>query len=1556
MQESEPYSDAQGNETLHGLPWAMQESEPYSIHAWLRHTLMLDRPRINVTVAALDSGLSRDAVDVFEHVQEGYDFVSDTSISNDGDGRDGDWIDPGDADRHQDPVDGRSVGCSSTSSWHGTLTASLLACDAGKVPPGTSFRGAAPIGTRLMPVRVLGRCVTGYASDVADAIVWAVGGEIRGMQHLPADRAAHVILMPFAGYTGPVGCPSYLQSAVDLAIQRNATLIAAAGNHNHGSASDYVPGSCRGVISVGALNRSGRFTQYTNMDADLYLPGGDEENPLLCMSAGKMLVPCTGTSFSAAFAAAWAAHAIARQGYFSTSQRHANASLADSNNASATMQPLAVHGQLTFPADCYSWGGTTVYPFAINRFANNAGSKFWSHWEGSHNTGQWFGCASNACMYGRRNWIELGTGWQDSSGNQWYMDEFCVCMGGYHASSARFDNYPWGYVNSDARPSNAYCPGQPAAYDEITCSACADGSYCKGEAEWTERYCTTVPCTCESSAFMMHTPQRACTACVAGKYVTENNNCGTTQNRQYNRKCAECILGSSFSTNTNALSCTACVTNCGTGSFISQACTQTSQTVCTTCTKCGAGKYRTAACNGVLNTQVCTDCIRGTYSTTEGATSAATCQQCTPGKYSDVVGATEASTCKSCTAGKYSFGGAPGCTDCSSGLVSTSDGSGSCTACGLGRRASSASTCTDCLPGTFWGSATTGTIACSTCLAGTYSGRAASSCIPCSTTQVSDTARTACITCAAGKLANQATQACMDCEAGTASSVSSETACGACQPGSYSGVGWSSCRQCTPGSYSDAVKSIGCKNCPAGTFSPRNGSNSSSNCQTCPHGKYSSGGMSSCITCANDLQLLQGRTGCYGACERGLVPAWAVSRAGNESTDTGCVKCSDLGRYFENSSAPGYCVPCRECVQGQEYASVLCTSYNDAECPKCDVCTQGVSFYRVNCTLSTPASCSPCRPTCDVGFYEAGPCTLYSDADCRQCTDMCPEGEYKSSPCNSTHDAACDACPVCGPGKYVSRSCSTSHARECLDCPMGTYTDAPNRASCAPCMPGTYAPYAGMDACLRCSAGTYISGSNATSCEACGEGKYNIVSGVSSCATCPAATYLSNASTGECSLCPAGSFSPAEGMARCTVCQEGTYSPQPNGSSNNTRCLPCGPGTFSPSTGSASCEQCPRGTRSERRDGSTACVQCSAGSFASEPGQSACSACSPACTLGLAYTETDCTASTDRRCSPCRREACPLNQTSNVSWCLPSGAFACTACPEPGNDAVHLLPEYSCKTCSGKGCGGTPGTYQASTCPVPSPQGDDATSTYACGRCRGCMYRQRVNSWAFCDGSGYATYDLQPDNEVHCSPCATYCQPGQYVANLCNGRTMHNTETCANCTSCPHGSYHARRLYGSVYPEFDGDEWRRGYSEDPCNGRGVLKSDGVADCERCDACPAGKYASDVGRCTGNGIWKDNFTCTACRPCSPGHEHVSPCDGLSFSDACRPCPACAAGFHATSYWNATSNRMVCACKRCLDAPGDVCPTHYYKTNRTCSGNATYDEASVVFVRGMFERGV
>ncbi len=106
--------------------------------------------------------------------------------------------------------------------WHGTHVASVAASRKFE----GSFSGIAYNTSRLVSVRVLGKDTLGYSSDVADGLVWAVGGQINGVEDNL--HPAKIVMMAFSGLGK---CPSFMQLAVNLARSRNITMFAAAGNN-----------------------------------------------------------------------------------------------------------------------------------------------------------------------------------------------------------------------------------------------------------------------------------------------------------------------------------------------------------------------------------------------------------------------------------------------------------------------------------------------------------------------------------------------------------------------------------------------------------------------------------------------------------------------------------------------------------------------------------------------------------------------------------------------------------------------------------------------------------------------------------------------------------------------------------------------------------------------------------------------------------------------------------------------------------------------------------------------------------------------------------------------------------------------------------------------------------------------------------------------------------------------------------------------------------------------------------------------------------------------------
>src|ERR1700750_800321 len=88
--------------------------------------------RSDVVIAELDTGVRYDHPDLLMasangKLLPGYDFVSDPTIANDGDGRDADPSDPGDFISTADAATATFSGCTvENSSWHGTRVAGIL--------------------------------------------------------------------------------------------------------------------------------------------------------------------------------------------------------------------------------------------------------------------------------------------------------------------------------------------------------------------------------------------------------------------------------------------------------------------------------------------------------------------------------------------------------------------------------------------------------------------------------------------------------------------------------------------------------------------------------------------------------------------------------------------------------------------------------------------------------------------------------------------------------------------------------------------------------------------------------------------------------------------------------------------------------------------------------------------------------------------------------------------------------------------------------------------------------------------------------------------------------------------------------------------------------------------------------------------------------------------------------------------------------------------------------------------------------------------------------------
>lgn len=214
----------------------------------------------DVLVAVLDTGVLVKHPDLIANLDpndpNGFDFISDSESARDGDGRDGNADDPGDADKGQ-------------SSFHGTHVAGTIAA------VGNNNFGVTGVtwNSRIMPLRVLG-LNGGESFDILTAIRYAAG--------LPNDsnqvpvKPASIINMSLGGFF----FSQAEQDAIAEARARGVIVIAAAGNDGDAffpSALSF-PASYEGVVSVGATNilRERAFYSQFNLAVDVCAPGGEQ--------------------------------------------------------------------------------------------------------------------------------------------------------------------------------------------------------------------------------------------------------------------------------------------------------------------------------------------------------------------------------------------------------------------------------------------------------------------------------------------------------------------------------------------------------------------------------------------------------------------------------------------------------------------------------------------------------------------------------------------------------------------------------------------------------------------------------------------------------------------------------------------------------------------------------------------------------------------------------------------------------------------------------------------------------------------------------------------------------------------------------------------------------------------------------------------------------------------------------------------------------------------------------------------------------------------------------
>ena len=988
--------------------WNLMDSEPYSIHA--EGVWQMTNSTPDVVVAVIDTGMAFLARDSFLNLLDGYDFISDDWLSVDGDERDADATDPGDW----------GDACP-TPSWHGTKVASILAA---RHDNALGMKGVAQ-NCSVLPVRVLGMCRMGYATDVADAIVWAAGGEITGVPSNP--NPAKIISLSLAGQGA---CPDYLQSAVTLAVGLGAVVVAAAGNSNK-DVSGYFPANCKRVMSVAASTRDGNLAGYSNWGKMIKMsaPGGDSLNAIMALSVNALetdlsIVHGMGTSFAAPHVSGLTALI---QGVLFINNISVSLNLAlrqiTANTTQICLNGGCARGVITSDLFYSDQGIVFAQVLCSNDFATCSDDvNYWcdectcsnGYYREYRSDGYWASekCTQcGTCIAGqyRKGCVTTGAGY--CHGCQ---------LGEYCAGGSSQPVVCSGYCNAGQymSPCTATAPG--------TCTVCTNSFRnipatttiytATAPMKWTASSAWSVnrgicygcdpftPTNCRYWQMYGNQPSYIC-AYNEGYYVWWSGTqwLGSYRLSEYGGTPWHYGPGLTYSDTTD-----------GTGPvIIALLPSATSVEMCIAWTVCPAGMYQTGAPTTLVD-RVCTACTAGSFCLGGANAPSLWTAACSAG-YQETTSPTPSvnRVCAACTtAGDYCDGTTTKVV-CPVGFVCTTTSSKA--ACPAGSY---------CLGGA---NAAVGWTA--SCSAGTQE-----------TTSPTASVNRVCSACTTSGEYCDGTTLKVTCPAGSfCSTTSSKTTC-------------TSTNFCPSGSTTE-------KKCDAGYYCPDTLTKTQ-----CPQGGYCPTGVTTPTLCSKGTRGLAAGATSIANCEQ----CAASTFSGTEGSST-CSGACALPQF--SLAGASQCTPCTSMTCTATY-KVDCKPTADDECRSCSVYPGSSGAPPANAaftSLTDPA----CTWVCDSGYYLSGTATKTCVA-CTSSSSACSSGQYRqkcadggavdggctactNAPVNSVYtgksttgwlDATASSCPFTCNAGYTS----TATDKCCLTCANGKYISACTKASSGSCV------------------------------------------------------------------------------------------------------------------------------------------------------------------------------------------------------------------------------------------------------------------------------------------------------------------------------------------------------------------------------------------------------------------------------------------------------------------------------------------------------------------------